>query len=298
MQALSLAVLLLQGPAYAEAPKLFDQDPICESAVEFREELDKARPLHRKYPQLKAALAEQNKWFGAVTSEMSSICAEEKKFAAKLLAMKRGDQQGQCKPAEEAALYDQEMLEHSEKNLAMLKSKREGFLEKGIKGVTDPLPMIAERNIKLVGDYAFTLGEVDPAAYCELKWLYPAHMRAKIGETSGCPKLDWYDKAEAHDKKEPSLASTLLRRFELSVSYNTSRRDKAAVAAKASRDRYESCVAQNPQIQGHPLLSGKRMPAGNGTGAPVPVVRHPARGSDITGTREDKKKRDGAELRK
>ena len=112
MKALSLAIFLLQGPAHAEALKLFDQDPICESTLEFREELEKARPLHKKYPQLKAALAEQNKWFNAVTSEMSSICTEEKKFAAKLLAMKRGELTGQCKPAEEAALYDQEMLEH------------------------------------------------------------------------------------------------------------------------------------------------------------------------------------------
>ena len=290
---LPLLIILLSGPAQAEAPKLFDQDPICDSAEEFRKELDKARPLHRKYPQLKAALADQNKWFGAVTSEMGIICAEEKKFAAKLLSMKRGGLSGQCKPAEEAALYDQEMLEHSERNLSLLKTKKEGFLVKGIKGVTDPLPQIAERNIKLVGDYAFTLGEVDPAAYCELKWLYPPHLRAKIGETTGCGPLEWYDKAEAHDKKEPSLASTLLRRFELSITYNTSRRDKAAVAAKASRDRYEACVAQNPEVQPHPLL-GKRLPAAKGAAAPAPAARNPSKGSDITGTEQDQKKRERA----
>lgn len=290
---LPLLIILLSGPAQAEAPKLFDQDPICDSAEEFRKELDKARPLHRKYPQLKAALADQNKWFGAVTGEMGAICAEEKKFAAKLLSMKRGGLSGQCKPAEEAALYDQEMLEHSERNLTVLKSKKEGFLVKGVKGVTDPLPKIAERNIKLVGDYAFTLGEVDPAAYCELKWLYPPHLRTKIGETTGCGPLEWYDKADAHDKKEPSLASTLLRRFELSITYNTSRRDKAAVAAKASRDRYEACVAQNPELQPHPLL-GKRLPAGKGGAAPSPAARNPSKGSDITGTEQDQKKRERA----
>lgn len=290
---LPLLIILLSGPAHAEAPKLFDQDPICESAEEFRKELDKARPLHRKYPQLRAALADQNRWFGAVTAEMSSICAEEKKFAVKLLAMKRADHSGQCKPAEEAALYDQAMLEHSEQNLSMLKKKREEFLTKGVKGGTEPLPVIAERNIKLVGDYAFTLGEVDPAAYCELKWLYPPHLRAKIGETSGCGPLEWYDKADAHDKKEPSLASTLMRRFELSASYNTSRRDKAAIAARASRERYETCVAQNPEVQPHPLL-GRRMPAGKGANTPVPAARKPSKGSDITGTEQDKAKREGA----
>lgn len=290
---LPLLIILLSGPAQAEAPKLFDQDPICENAEEFRKELDKARPLHRKYPQLRAAVADQNRWFGAVTSEMSSLCAEEKRFAAKLLSMKRASHNGQCKPAEEAALYDQEMLEHSERNLTVLKTKREEFMVKGVKGGVDPLPKIAERNIKLVGDYAFTLGEVDPAAYCELKWLYPPHLRAKIGETSGCGPLEWYDKADAHDKKEPSLASTLLRRFELSVTYNTSRRDKAAVAAKASRERYEACVAQNPEVQPHPLL-GKRLPAGKGANAPVPAARNPSKGSDITGTEQDQKKRERA----
>ncbi len=290
MAPLSLILVLLQGPAQAEAPKLFNQDPICESTEAFRKELDNARTLHKKYPQLRAAVADQDKWFGAITREMSSICSEEKKFAETILARKRSALSGQCKPAEEAAIYDQELLEHSERNLASLQNHKNEFLVKGIKGVTDPLPIIAERNIKAVSDYAFTLGEVDPAAYCELKWLYPATLRKKIGETNGCPVRDWYDKSAEHDKKEPALAATLIRRFDLSISYNTARRDKAATAAKASRTRYETCIAQNPELKANPMLHGKRVPAGKGSEEVTEKTRRSG-ASDITGMKEDRKKR-------
>lgn len=283
-----LALVLLTPPCFAGTPALDSQDPICDSIDVFKTEFDNARPLHKKYSQLRAAADEQQKWFGAVTGEMSSICAADKKFAASLLAKDRSALTGQCKPAEEAAFYDQQMLDHSEESIKTLKTKKEEFLFKGVKGVTDNLPAIYARDKRLIEDNVYTLMEVPFAAACELKWLYPAPFLQKTTAIEGCTDLPQYNRPAEQDKKDPALFNKLLTRFDLSLSYNVTRRNNAAAAAKASRAKFDACVLQFPSYVPTILKAGQAQ----GSGAKVPAGNNPSKGSTITGIKEDQKKQD------
>jgi hypothetical protein len=286
-----LPLFLLTLSAHADAPAVFAQDPICASKDFFQKDYDDASATHRKFPQLRAAYDMQNKWFKAVTGEMRATCDADKKFAAALLARQTPDLNGQCKPAEEAALKDQEVLEHSEKNLKTVQNALDDFMKKGRKGATDPLPNVALFDTKKVRDYAFTLQEVPFQALCEIKWLYPEAVWKTIADgIDGCPPLAAFDKPATEDKKFPALFSRLITRFNESVTYNTTRRNNAAATATASLARYQACVAQFPDVKVNPTLA--KGTHGQGTAAPQGTNTN--KGSDITGIEQDKKKQEQA----
>jgi len=282
--------LALGAFARAEAPVVFAQDPLCSSPDFFSKDYEQVSAVHRKFAQLRPAFEVQQKWFTTVSSTMSSNCSADAKFAAHLLAEKHDELTGQCKPAEEAALTDQEVLDRSEGALKIVEAQRNALFARGENGAADPLTVIAMQDTKLVRDYAYTLEEVPFEAFCELKWTYPEAYWKTLGDSiSGCPALKAFDQPSDEDKKNPSLFARLKTRFELSLSYNTTRRNNAAATAIASRARYQSCVAQFPDLSPNPILTAKGI---SGKPAATPQGKSPSKGSDITGTDQEKKKQD------
>ncbi|HEY8278411.1 MAG TPA: hypothetical protein VIH99_02230 [Bdellovibrionota bacterium] len=284
-----ILALIFSLSAYADTP--FAQDPLCaETAVQFREVLDKARTLHLKFPQLKGIVLEQNKWFGAVTGEMKAVCEADAKFAREIVKRDYSGILGQCKPAAEAALTDQEVLEHSEASVSSLRQKREDFLVKPAKSGPDSLWNIFERNFKRVDVDALDLLDVPRMAGCELRWMYPRAFLAKKVPFIGCPEAPPGVRLADGDKKDPGLFGVLMNRFSQSIEYNSQRLSRAREAAKASLSRYEACVAQFPGTQ-NVLLKNVKDTHVVGSGKSVTKGKSKPKGSDITGIQEDEVKR-------
>jgi hypothetical protein len=282
-----LLILGLATTARAADP-VFAQDPLCaESVSQFRESFDKARPIHLKFPQFRAVVDAQNRWFAAVTREMKKICEDDAKFASELAKKDRSALNGQCKPAAEAALADQEVLDHSEASLKHLQLKREEFRAKP--GTDhESLAEIFERDHKRVDVDALDLWDVPRAAGCELRWLYPQELLRRKVPFTGCPEAPPGVKLSEGDKKDAGVFAQLLTRFLLSLDYNTQRRNKAAAAAKASRGRYEACIAQQPGAEN---VLMKASQAGGREKKNIKGTGHAAPGSDITGIEQDQEKR-------
>ncbi|MGZ3651157.1 MAG: hypothetical protein ACXVB9_08790 [Bdellovibrionota bacterium] len=281
--------LALGALARAEAPVVFAQDPLCANPPDFfREELNKARPLHLKYPQLRANAEDQNKWFAAVSGEMKDVCDSDAKFALALVSKDRSELTGQCKPAAEVALADQEVLEHSEASLKRLQDKRAAFLLKGEKGGVEGLWNIFEKDYYRVDVDALDLMDVPREAACELRWVYPqSFLKLKVPFT-GCPDAppgmslgDW-------DKKDAGIFAQMMTRYNLSIDYNTTRRNNALASALASKGRYEACVAQYPGTEN--VLTKAKSAHGQGSARAVPQGKASGKGSDITGVQEDEAK--------
>lgn len=279
-------VLALAATARAAAP-VFAQDPLCaETQAQFRDTFDKARPLHLKYPQFRAIVGDQNRWFAAVTNEMKAICEADAKFALELVKKDRPALTGQCKPAAEAALADQEVLDHSEDSLKTLKRKYAVLLTKQ-SGDHDSLANIFARDYKRVDVDALDLWDVPRTAGCELEWLYPKVLLNTKPPFTGCPDAPPGVKLSDWDKKDAGLFAQLMSRYRLSLDYNTQRRDNALATAKASRARYEACVAQNP---GTVDVLAKIKSTGATEKRPVPKGQSSVKGSDISGVEQDEAK--------
>ena len=283
--------LALSTFARAETSKIvFAQDPLCaDSARFFQDELNKARPLHLNFSQLRSNVADQNKWFAAVSDEMKVVCLADAKFALELVNRDRSALTGQCKPAAEVALADREVLDHSEASLTRLKGKREAFFLKGVKDGPDSLWAIYERDYYRVDVDALDLMDVPREAACELRWLYPQSFLKQKVPFTGCPDAPPGVTIGELDKKDGGVLAQLMTRFNLSIEYNTQRRNNALASATASKARYEACVAQFPGTEN--VLAKAKATSGQGSGRAVPKGKRPAKGSDITGIQEDENKK-------
>jgi hypothetical protein len=285
-RAFAFSLLFLGFTARAETAKPFGQDPLCDTRENFKKEFGPLRGIHLKHPRLRGVANDQTKWFSAVTTEMESVCEADKKFAAELLSWDRSFLSGQCKPAAEAAHYDQLLLEHSEQSLKMLKTSQEEFLKKGRKGGPDPLPVIFERNRRIVDEYSLNRWDISFDVVCEMKWLYPAELMKKVPPTLTCKDPAPFTNPLEDDKKDPGLFAKLMTRYSQSISYNTERYNLALATATASKARYEACVKEHP---GETLQVFKGL--GKSATVSVPKGKSPRKGSDITGVKKDEEKR-------
>jgi hypothetical protein len=283
-------VLVLGALALADTPKIiFSQDPLCaDSPKMFGTELDKARPLHMKFPQLRDATEAQNKWFTAVAGEMKSVCEADAKFALELVNKDRSALTGQCKPAAEAALADQEVLDHSEASLNLLKGRPAEYLLKGVKNGPESLWAIFQRDYYRVSVDSLDELDIPRVSACELQWTYPQAFLKMHPPITGCPEAPPGVAVSDADRKDAGIFAQMMTRYKGSVEYNTQRRNNALATALASKARYEACVAQNPGTEN--VLVKAKAPAAAGPSPTVPRGAAPVKGSDITGVKEDQEK--------
>jgi hypothetical protein len=276
--------------ARAESPApVFAQDPLCaESPSYFSDVLAKARATHLGYPALQSVNDAQTKWFRAVTGEMKSICDADAKLALEIRSKTHPEATGQCKPAAEAALTDQEVLAHSEASLRALRGKREEYLLKGQKGGPESLWAIFTRDYQKVENDALELGDLPRVAACELGWMYPKAFLEKKPPFTGCPEAPPGVKISHSDRKDAGIFARLMTRYGQSVEYNTQRRNNAKATADASRARYEACIAKEPGAENVLVKAAGT----HGKGSAAKAGKKPAKGSDITGVEEDKSKRE------
>jgi hypothetical protein len=285
-----ILVFALSALALAEAPNpLFMQDPLCaDSPKLFGEELDKARTMHMKYPQLRDATLAQNKWFATLAGEMKSVCEGDAKFALELVHRDRSALTGQCKPAAEAAVADQEVLDHSEASLKKLQGKPEQYLLKGAKDGPEPLWKIFERDYYRVSVDSLDELDIPRVSACELQWTYPQAFLKMRPPILGCPEAPSGVKVSDSDKKDAGIFAQMITRYKGSIEYNVQRRNNALATALASKARYETCIAQNPGTEN--VLVKAKGKGGSGEPRVVPQASGSVKGSDITGVKEDQQK--------
>lgn len=264
-----------------------DKDPLCaEPAAYFREELGRARTEHAKAFQFRNVVADQDKWLRGLTDDMRSACDADAKFAAELAKKDRSALTGQCKPAAEAALADQEVLDYSETAVAHRKAQQDDYFMKGVKGGIPSLWAIFEKDHALVQDVVLFLEDVPREGACELQWMYPKAYLKKKDPFPGCPESPKDAKIENGDRKDPGVFARLFTRLERSATYNAERRDRARATALASRAKYEACIAKFPGTENVLLKAAK----GKGAGTHVPKGASKASPSTITGIEEDREK--------
>lgn len=281
-------ILALAAIARADAPPVFSQDPLCaETKAQFSDRFSRSLMAHRKHRPLRNVVEGQNLWFDDAVGEMTRHCEADAKFAAQLAGKQHPSLNGQCKPAAEAAMSDQEVLDHSEEELKDLGDKLSALTSNKAKPGRESLPALFEHDYKRVENDSFELNELPRIAGCELAWIYPrAYIKTKPPFT-GCSDAAPGLKVQDEDKDDPGVFAQILTRYRLSITYNKQRRDHARATANASRARYESCVAQFPGEEN--VLKKAAATKGNGAGA-ASGGKSPKGASDITGVDEDKKK--------
>lgn len=283
-----LELVLLFSLEKSFAAPVFGLDPLCDTSVSFKTEVDHARPNHSRFPQFKAILASQNGWFMSVQKHMVGTCLADKKFAEEIVKRDRSALTGQCKPAAEAALADQEILEFAENRLKDLKQKKRDFIDQGTKE-QEGLAKIFERDHALVDSSVLDLGEAPRETACELRWLYPRELLKKKIPFKGCAEAAPGTKLPDEDKEDPGAFARMMSRYERSITYNTQRRNNAEATAKASRARYDECVAKFPGTENMFVSATKG--SGGRASVPVPAGKGKSRESKITGIEEDEAKR-------
>lgn len=284
-----IQILLWSILAQADAPAVFAQDPLCDTSIDFKAALDRVRPYQLRNKEFRPYVTNQNKWLNAATRQMRSVCEADKKFAQDILKRDRSALTGQCKPAAEAAQYDQEMLAHSEENLKILKSARENLLNKGVPGSSESLKSIFPKNFEQMKNEAVGTGRVPLVGLCEILWIYPAELFINETQIRDCPEAPSGLKTGDEDKKDPALFGRILTRFTLSTEYNQARRNNALATATASMGKYEACIAQHPEEKRNVIV--KNGLGKSGGKASVPSGSAPQQKSDITGIKEDEQKR-------
>jgi|GEM_PF-4557500 len=284
----SLLLFLAALSAQAEAP-VFGLDPLCDTSVNVKKELERSRPNHLKFPQYKDITNRQTKWFTNVNNDIVATCLADKKLAEEIVNRDRSALTGQCKPAAEAALVDKELLEFAEKRLIELKQKRQEFLLKG-NPKQESLVAVFERDFARVSTYALDLGESPRETACELRWLYPREFLKLRTPFTGCAEAPPGVKPPEFDKADPGVFARLVTRYQRSISYNTERRNNAASTAKASQDRYEECVAKYPGMENVLVKPVSAIGSKKPTASSTPSGNDKIPKSTITGVEEDKKK--------
>lgn len=280
-------LFLITVSANAAAP-VFGLDPLCDTTVDVKKELERSRPNHLKFPQYKDITNRQTKWFTTVNKDMVDTCLADKKFAEEIVKRDRSALTGQCKPAAEAALVDKELLEFAEKRLGGLKQKRQEFLLKG-NPKQESLVAVFERDFAKVSTYALDLGESPRETACELRWLYPREFLKLRTPFTGCAETPPGVKPPEFDKADPGVFARLVTRYKRSIDYNTERRNNAAATAKASQARYEECIAKFPGTE-NVLVKSVSATGSKATPAATPAGNEKTPRSTITGVEEDKKK--------
>lgn len=270
-------------------PAIFEQDPLCaETPAQRKSALERAREIHSKFSNFSGVVADQTRWFTAVSDTMKKACDDDAKFAVTLAKQDHPALTGQCKPAGEAALADQAVVDHSEAALRSRPEQRSAFLlGKEKKGGPDSLWSLYQHDYHRVEWDSVDRNDVPLRSACELNWLYPKAFLQKHPPFTGCSDAPPGQTLADWDKKDPGVFAQLMTRFELSAAYNRQRRDKAAETAKASRAAYEACVAQNPGSVD--VFAKLKDVKGQGSGKAV-SGQSPSRGSDITGIKQDEEK--------
>ena len=284
MRIATLWLFLFSWNAFAQNKEnVQEKDPLCtDSQEQLSQQLALKRKNHLQHQSLRKVTAAQTVWFLHVTGEMKRICQEDQRFADELRKKIWPEAVGQCKPAAQAALADQAVLEQAEKSLHSLEGKREQYLLKGGRQ-QESLWTIFEKNYARVENDALELGDVPRVTMCEIQWLYPKSFLDKKPPFSGCP-----DAPGDQERKNEGFYELLMRRHSESTEFRKKRHDIAQKAATASRSRYEACIAKLPDEPN--VLASPTKATGTKENQPNRGTEKKPK-SDITGIEEEKAKR-------